>query len=364
MTSTDDPALRRLDIPDAVAASLAQCIGCHDQCMFASADVVNSGRQDLVLSRLASAVRDVAGGVLPLDAHLRDALFMPLDSGAQQHHCIVLDGTQDPRDWLRWARGRLAEHDASGVRALHAARSIPADDPAGDPVDVVVVRDQVTGSLDPGGATALAALLGQGGRRVGIVTLPSSGWIEHSYGLADEAKAAAENCVAALAAYRGTPLVTDDPAVALASRTLWQAGGRPDVVQHVGETAPDEAAERTPVGTVVVDDVGLLARDLGVVEPIRAMLRRAGYAVVEAPSFGAGARDDGPLFAYPDDELRARIGQARYAELVGTGADLVVIVAPWSRRNLPSDGPVPVRSLAEVLLGASAADGSGSGGVR
>lgn len=346
-------------MPDGVARSLAQCIGCHDQCMFASAEVIHSGRQELVASRLASSVRDVLTGRTQLDDFLLDALFMSLDQGAQQSSCIILDGSQDPRTWLRWAReefGRRSNRTPEPVAELRAARADAA--PVGLPLpsngDVVVVHDGITSRLNPAGAESTVTLLRRWGFRPIEVVIPSSGTLEHFYGLPSEARRAALDAVEMLRTESGMPLVTDDPAVAYASRRVWPEYAPAPAVSHLAEFLTPLDTAPTPDGPVVaIDDAGLLARDLGVSEQIRTLLSAAGYRIVEPVSSGASARDDGPMLGYPDAALRVRIGRARYQELVDTGAELIVTCAPWSQRNLPSDGPVPVCDLAGVLVAAA-----------
>lgn len=345
-------------MPDKVARSLAQCIGCHDQCMFASAEVIHSGRQELVASRLASSVRDVLAGTQPLDGFLLDALFMALDQGAQQQSCIILDGSQDPRTWLRWAReefgrrsGRIPEPVAE-LRTVRAAAETGAPVAPGDG-DVVVVRDGVTSPLNPAGAESMLALLRRRGFCPVEVVIPSSGTLEHFYGLPQEARQATLAAVEALRTAGDRPLVTDDPAVVYAARRIWPGFVPAPTVLHLAEflTSGDAATPDGPI--VTIDDVGLMARDLGISEEIRGLLLAHGYRIAEPVTSGVAARDDGPMLGYPDAALRERIGHARYQELLDTGAELIVTCAPWSHRNLPGDGPVPIRDLASVLADAT-----------
>ncbi|MFV0461650.1 MAG: hypothetical protein ACK5MP_00400 [Nostocoides sp.] len=354
MTSYDSPA----------PASLTRCIGCHDQCMFTSVEVVVSGRQDLVMSRLASSAREVTTGALAADLFLLDALHMSTDQGAQQRHCIDLDGSQDPREWLAWARAAvayLAGTDSAAVQELRRARTeaeqrLSAASPAvgdidGD-ADIVLVRDALTGSLDPASGEALRTVFEAQGLRVAEAELVSCGTLEHFAGLSSDAAKAAADSLARLGHHGSATLVTDDPAVAYAAERIWPSHGSAPRVRHLGEVLAEmgSTSETSSTGPrVVINDVGLLAGDLGIVEPLRVVLRSADYQIVEPPSVGADARDDGPMFGYPDGDLRAAIGAARYEELIGTGAELIVTVAPWSRRNLPAAGPVPVVSLAEAV---------------
>lgn len=337
------------EIPALVRRSLQRCIGCHDQCMFASAEVVASGRQELVMSRLAASVRDIADGAMTPDRAFIDDLFMSFDQGAQHRHCVVLDGSQDPRVWLAWARAALAADagiDPGPVRALREARAAAGTSSAAaiERPDAVLIRDGVTSGED----RDAVRLLESRGLRVATATVPSGGVLERFYGLQQEEREAALEASAVLGGLADAVLATDDPAVAYAAAHIWPDNGVRLDVRLLGEIVRPEPVPGADGRTVVVDDVGLLAELPGATERIRELLSAAGYRVVEPPSTGADARDDGPMLDYPDPTLRARVGAARYEELRSTGADLVVAVAPWSLRNLPN-GPIPVVGLAAAL---------------
>ncbi|MFV0450778.1 MAG: hypothetical protein ACK5LS_00810 [Propioniciclava sp.] len=345
------------EMSDPAERSLSACIGCHDQCMYASADVLASGRQELVISRLAAAVRSG-----PPNAQLTDALFMALDQGSQQRACIILDGSQDPRDWLREARSSAitaSGHIPVPVAALRAARANRTPTAAlNGSYDCIVVVDALTGSRDETGTRNLVDHLAGDGARVGLVRLASAGTLEHFAGLAAEREELIAAAQALLAPWSATPLVSDDPAVCYASRFLW--GDATPPVAHVAEYLAQADPGAAPLveglpspGPVVVNDVGLLAGDLGVHAAVRSLLRAAGYPVLEAPSSGRHAREDGPMFGYPDPRVAATLARARYDELAATGAQAIITLAPWSRHNLAPVSELPLLTLTEALAAAS-----------
>lgn len=348
-------------LPPEVRAALEQCIGCHDQCMSVSMEVVASGRQELVMSRVASSVRSALGGTQAWSEFFAETLFLSLDQGAQQRACVVIDGSQDPRVFLRWAR---REALAAGYQpafladfATHLAgsgHSPSVEGPQTSPTSPVLITDRVTGALNAEAIEDATRVLSLVGEPPAVLRLGSTGTVENFLGMQSESDIAISSATARLqGAFMEARLVAVDPAVVYAARFLWPAVGWSQPVSHLAEVLDEwqwePSTNAAPLPTVTINDTGMLSRDLGVSQQVRSVLRRCGYDVREAVTNGVHARDDGPMLPYPDQGARRSIARSRAEELVGTGADMIVTVAPWSHENLRAVSPIPVMDFASAV---------------
>jgi hypothetical protein len=310
----------------------------------------------------------VAANLLALLEHRRDwtparahTLFYGLDQALQREFCVFLDGSQDQRRYLRLGRQAAVERGLVPDSVQRLIDTIHRDGaplgPGGDLVEraptadaATLIFDAAATLLDPAGLAAARTLLPTVDSGAGELGITSSGWIELTLGLSDAAAAAAAAVRRRLAALPGEgPLVTNDPALVLAARELWRVERS---VVHLAEYLADWRPVAAPRGVAVFHDPGLLARDLDLTTEPRKLLRAAGYDLVEAARHGRHAAEDGPLAGYPDPALAASIARARVAELVSSGADVIVTGSPWSVRNLAPFSPLPVMDLATALQGA------------
>jgi len=156
-----------------------------------------------------------------------------------------------------------------------------------------------------------------------------------------------------------------------------QLGGDYDVVHHsdflamlvregrlpaVGAGAP-AGAPTGGVGaadapSVTLHDPCYTARHHDVVDAPRAVIAAAGASLREMPRHGRGSfccGAGGAQFWKEEEEGDARVADVRYAEAVGTGAEVVVTGCPFCRSMLGSaagaqdDGAAPIRDLAVLL---------------
>lgn len=349
--------------------ALARCAFCHDQCMSATAEVVVTGDQSLVLSRVANLIRLADEGRVEWSPDLARRLFYGLNDELQFQYCLAMKENHHPEPFLRAARAEAVQRNLAPASVMAVAEHLrrtgnlfgeseqlplPVAPAAGGPI---LLHDAAARLLTPGALTAARELLKAVGPTPGEVAVPSGGMVEFDLGLADLARAAAVQTCEALAGLPEGPVVTTDPVLALALRMFYPQLGltvnRP--VLHISEylAAHAEAlpAFRPQAATVVYHDPGVLARGLDVVAPPRTLLARVpGLKLVEPVRTGVRAFSDGPLRGYPDKEVAGAISAERFAELRETGAGVIVTSSPYSLVNLAavSDG-TPVIDLVEFL---------------
>lgn len=349
--------------------ALARCAFCHDQCMSATAEVVATGDQSLVLSRVANLIRLADGDRVAWSPELARRLFYDLVDERQFEYCIAKKENHHPEPFLRAARAEAVRRNLAPASVMAVAEQIrrtgnvfgeveqlptPTPPAVGGPI---LVHDAAARLLTPGALTAARALLAAVGPAPGELAIPSGGMVEFDLGLADQARAAAEQTCRTLATLPEGPLVTTDPVLALALRKFYPDWGlgvnRP--VLHISEHLAGQAEAlpgfRPQTVTAVYHDPGALARGLGAVAPPRALLARVpGLKLVEPITTGVRAASDGPLRGYPDEAVAATISRERFAELRATGAGIIITSSPYSVANLAavSDG-TPVIDLVEFL---------------
>jgi len=349
--------------------ALARCAFCHDQCMSATPEVVVTGDQSLVVSRVANLIRLAGGGQLQWSPELARRLFFGLTDELQFQYCLAAKEGHHFEPFLRAAREEAVRRQLAPTSVLAVAEhvrlsgnifgrreelALPVGPAPGGPI---LVHDAATRVLTPGALAAARDLLGAVGPAPGELAVPSCGFVEFDLGLTHQAHAAASQAHAALAGLPDGPVVTTDPVLALALRKFYPQWGfvlnRP--VLHISEYLAQRAEAlpgfRPQAVTSVYHDPAALARGLGVVAPPRTLLARIpGMHLAEPITSGIRARGDGPLMGYPDEFVAAAITRARLAELRTTGAAVIITCSPYSVANLSgvSDG-FPVIDLTEFL---------------
>jgi Fe-S oxidoreductase len=143
-----------------------------------------------------------------------------------------------------------------------------------------------------------------------------------------------------------------------------QLGGDYDVVHHSDFLAmlvregrlPAVAGTADGAPSVTFHDPCYTGRHHGIVDAPRAVVAAAGANLREMPRHGTGSfccGAGGAQFWKEEEEGDARVADVRYAEAVGTGAEVVVTGCPFCRSMLGSATAAPVDAAASVDAGAS-----------
>jgi|GEM_PF-2357281 len=351
---------------------LDRCAFCHDQCMSATPEVVATGDQTLVVSRVANFIRLADQGRLDWTEGLAKRLFYGLNDGLQYEYCLVKKEGHRIEPFLRAARAEAVRRGLAPAAVAAAAARVrdtgnvfgcletlpePVAPSRGGPI---LVHDAASRALTPDALAAARLLLQDVGDGPGELAIASCGMVEFDLGYVDLSQAAARRVQTALAALPEGPVVTGDPVLAYALRVMYPQWGLPlnRQVLHLSEYLVDRTdllptfRPRNEVATF--HDPAALSRGLGIVDAPRALLARvSGLTLVEPVSSGAAAGSDGPLAGYPDPAVASAIRHARFNELVSTGASLIITSSPYSKANLEAaDGGTPVFDLIEFLQSA------------
>lgn len=358
------------------ALSLQKCTFCHDQCLTATPEVWASGRQNLALSRVAAALREIEDGRSTWTMGLSEAVFSSLNQSRQSQYCLY------GRDFAPELHIRAAREEAVRRGFIPAAvgevlvklrqtgnvlglKTVPSDAAPTSGGGLTLVHDAVTRGLNSASLAAARSILTFRHSDFNEVALSSAGMVEVDLGLTDWATKAALSGSRMLNESGDGPVVCIDPTVAVAIRLHWPAFGGavnrevvtlPEFLDTEGGLPPMQQHSTT----ATFHDCGALGRQLGIFDAPRRLLRDvAGIEVIEPATTREQAADDGPYDGYPDIEIARRIAQSRVDELIRTGAALIVTASAYSRRNLSSSaGDVPVLDIAEVIWNALVANGS------
>ena len=344
---------------------LDRCAYCHDQCMSATPEVVASGKQTHVVSRVAAVGRMLDRGEMEWSPEAAAPFFYGLNDGWQREYCIFANEGQRVEPYLRRFR-ELARSRGFAPRrvadALSLARSsgnvfglerVPLPVPMAD--GIALIHDAATRALTPGVVEAAHAVLAHAGAPSADLPVDSCGMAELDLGDRELARRAAQSVGDAVVMSRASLLVTTDAVLAYAMRFAYPFLGIEVAVPvlHLAEFVVDRilATRGAPVD-VTFHDPAWLSRGLGVVDAPRRVLRRIeGVNLLEAASWGRDAASDGPLAGYPDPNVAAAIARDRLDELIDTGATIVVTASPYSQANIAevARGSLEVVDLSEFL---------------
>lgn len=341
--------------------AMLRCAGCHDQCLFATAEAAASGDQARVVSRVAALGLQLNDGRLPWTVETAEALFYGLNDGAQAEYCIYGSEGHRVEPYMRALRAEAVERGLAPafVAAAAAARTasgnvfgveLPSN--AGPWSGVVLLHDAAIAVLAPEAPRAARRLLDRAGLAGPDVWVQSSGAVEEELGLVDAAEGAGASAISAVESVDADLVVSADPVlVAHLRRLLAGRDHTPRVVHLVEALTATSIAFRIRAGSVAIHDDGASGRALDLSSLVRALVGRIPGLVVREPvNAGRWATSDGPLAGYPSSGLAAAIARRRYAELERAGADLIVTVSPYSLANLRGvAGGTPVEDLAVFL---------------
>lgn len=356
---------------------LERCAYCHDQCMSATPEVIATGSQAHVVSRVAAVARLLEAGRVRWSASSGAPLFYGLNDGWQQEYCIFSGEGQRIEPYLR----RFRHHAVTrGVAPVAVADALSAARATGNVFGlersrqtttrltgggVAFVHDAATRALTPHVVSAAHAVLERAEGPVIDLAVESGGMIELDLGEEELARDAAAAVATVVAASGATLLVTTDAVLAYAMRLAYPFLGVDLAIPvlHFAEYLVDHPPKTTAgrPTSVVFHDPAWLSRGLGVIDAPRTVIRRVGgVQLLEAASSGRLAGSDGPLWGYPDSTVAAAIAADRMEELRTTGAELIVTASPYSEANLSaaSGGDIEVVDLSQFLASRLDVDGS------
>lgn len=360
---------------DRFTDDLRRCAICHDQCLFATAEVYALGRQTVATSRKALLFDLARRGKLLWSTDLAEVAYAGLASGVQHAFCVHHG---DPAGWpdeapmLRAARADLVAAGVllpavAAIRERFATTADPFAAPRGvaRPGKLVLFVDSATRALQPEIATAARTLLAQLEPGFGELATHTSGYELFDLGLRTEAAHAIRSALAALVDLGATTVVTESPeaAVALTAFAAELGLAAPGPVLHLSqwlaEKLPGDLELRAAAPLAVTyHDPDRLGRGLGAYAPPRRLLGRVvGLQLIEMRYHGEQALLAGPTLGYPFPAAAAAIAQRRAEEAAESGATLVVTASPYDKHHLggvATSYGLTVVDLAELLVSASA----------
>lgn len=331
---------------------LRRCAGCHDQCLFATAEVFATGRQTLATSRKALLLLAASHGELSWSAALADVAYAGLGSGIQHSVCVHRgdpSGWPDESEYLRAARVELVREGFAPAWAVAMRdRWRSAGDPYGDsgeeravPGEVVFVSDAATRAFQRDTPSEWLSVAGELGVAAGSLGTGSSGFELAELGFIDEAREAAADLRARLAGLRPRLIVSDAPETVHTIARWWPEWGvdSPAPIQHTSEWLADRlcaaGTKRRSSGPLLTfQDPSFLARYLGVVDAPRDALGRMGVRLAEMWRSGIDASPTGSFFGEHVGGWVREVATDRASSARISGAEGIVTASPFDYRNL------------------------------
>jgi Fe-S oxidoreductase len=354
---------------DAFAGDLRRNAIIHDQDLFAAPEVIATGKQTFAPSRRALLLELVRTGVLDWEPDVVDAIYAGLDGGVQHAFSVYRgdpDGWPDETPYVRAARADIVDAGKAPPYAQAIANAFRASgDPFGGtahdeahPGEVVLFTDASTRELAPETADAARRIVAHVLPEHGALANGSSGYELYDLGLWDAAATAIRTALDALRSLGARTVVSESPEAVVALTQFAAALGiRHDLeVCHLSEWlvargfAPSGGTSHR---RAAYHDSSRLGRGLGVYDAPRALLAAVpGLELVEMQYRREEAIPTGPALGYPFPGAIPAMAERRLTEAMETGADVVVVTSPYSKRNLrlaPMGDPPAIRDLLEVL---------------
>jgi Fe-S oxidoreductase len=344
----------------------------HDQDLFAAPELIATGKQTFAPSRRALLLELVRTGVLAWEPDIVDAIYAGLDSGAQ--HAFSVDrgdpaGWPDERSYVHAARADIVDAGKAPPYVQAVASAFRASgDPFGEvgtaeppwPGRTVLFTDAATRALAPETANAASRIMAQVLPDHGLLASGSSGYELYDLGLWDDAATAIRATLTVLEGLGARTVVTDSPEAVIALTRFAPALG----IRHQLEichlatwlAARDfNSSTEMPATRATYHDSSRLGRGLGIYDEPRALLAAVpGLSLVEMQYRREEAIPSGPALGYPFLEAIPAMAERRLAEAMDTGASLVIVASPYSKRNLrlaAVPNPPDIRDLIDVLAG-------------
>jgi hypothetical protein len=225
---------------------LHRCAVCHDQCLFATAEVFATGRQTFATSRKAMLVEAVRQGALAWTPELIEVVYAGLSSGVQHAVCVWEGdplGWPDETDFLRAARVEITRSDLAPAWAEHyrdrwRTSGNPyglrdQDLPRGGPL--IMLFDAATRAFQPDVQHVWMRIVDHLAQGAGFLATGSTGFELFDLGFEDEAREAATRMHHQLTELQPGFLISDSPEAMYMIGNIWPRWGLtlPATTSHV-----------------------------------------------------------------------------------------------------------------------------------
>lgn len=352
---------------ESFAGDLHRCAVCHDQCLFATAEVFATGKQTLATSRKAMLINAIRLGHLAWSPPLVDIVYAGLSSGIQHAVCVHHgnpDGWPDESTYVWAARAAIVESGMAPRWAQQVRdRWQETGDPYGQPEGGITYRgeqtvfflDAASRALTPECPRRWLDVVQRLGLEAGLIMTGSSGFELYDLGFVNEARMAAGQLHHHLTALDAVTLVSDSPETVYMLRHAWPQWELtlPATILHASQWLDRLLGSRaitleTAVSNLTFHDPAYLARYLGDTESPRRLLSRLGVRLVEMLRHGIEAPPSGSFYGNAVGSWVSRIASERTASAQAAGADGIIVASPFDFRNL--QGALPIIDLSQLAL--------------
>jgi hypothetical protein len=354
---------------------LTMCRICHDQCLFATAEVLASGRQTLATSRKAAIIDQVRQGNFEWSPAAVAAIYSALNSGIQHEFCVHFGapgGWPDETDYVRAARANIIQTQCApdyvnatlktweetgnpyGVRDL--------DDPENSNSEglVLLYLDSATRRLVPEQLEVCRGISQVLEGELKLLGCGTSGFELFDLGLRDQARSSLDRLAGRFG--QADLIVSDSPeavwmltegarrlggprfppAVDLLSWLFKQTEGHRDL--HLAPTGDGGSLRNV---AVTYQDPSHLGRyGEGSYEIPRKLIRETlGCELREMRYSRSQAMPTGPYLGYPSESQAQEIARLRLTQAEATGADVILVASPHDFYNLAQISDARTRVL-------------------
>jgi Fe-S oxidoreductase len=352
---------------ESFAWDLHRCAVCHDQCLFATAEVFAAGKQTLATSRKAMLIDAVRRGHLTWSPPLVDVVYAGLSSGVQHAVCVHRgdpDGWPDESTYVWAARAAIVDSGMAPAWAQQVReRWHQTGDPYGQSEPSTIHNGQQTAFFFDSASRAFTPesrhrwleVAESLGLNADSITTGSSGFELYDLGFVNEARMAAKELHRHISPLGAVTLVSDSPEAVYMLRHAWPQWGLKlaGSILHVSEWLDRLLESRTlrldasgPKFTF--HDPAYLARYLGNKQSPRRLLLRLGVGLVEMLRHGIEAPPSGSFYGAAVGDWVFRIASERIASAQAIGAEGIIVASPFDCRNL--QGALPVIDLSQLAL--------------
>jgi hypothetical protein len=361
---------------DSSLADLHRCTVCHDQCIFATAEVYATGRQTYATSRKAMILSTVLRGWLDWTPAVVNLMYSGLSSGIQHAVCVNINdpaGWPDETDFLRAARVEIvragkAPHWAQEMHQNWQVYRSPYPEPGEyftDPAPVLFLFDAVTRALQPEAISGWRQLAEGMGQEMGVLAAGSSGFELYDLGFLPEARQAGQQLHEQLERQKPIQVVSDSPEAVYMLNKIWPFWGLELAcpVRHTTEWLAEVLAERevelsNSGEPQVYLDPSYLGRYLGIIDQPRESLHRLGVQLVEMVRNRQEALPSGSFYGEKPGSWTYKIAQDCCASAQAVGGQGIITASPFDERNLLAAGAgrlhiQPFHQIALTRLGMS-----------
>jgi len=337
---------------DVFRSDLHCCTICHDQCLFATAEVFATGRQTYATSRKAMILSAVLRGELDWTPAVVNLIYSGLSSGIQHAVCVNANdptGWPDETDYLRAARVEIiqagkAPHWVQQMKQNWQVYGSPYPEPGDSLINsapVLFLFDAVTRALQPETISDWKQLAEELELEMGILAAGSSGFELYDLGFLPEARQAGQQLHEQLEGLKPSLVVSDSPEAIYMLKNIWPAWGLDPVcpVRHstewIAEVLKEREIQLPKAGEPQVYlDPSYLGRYLGIIDPPRESLNRLGVPMVEMIRNRQEAFPSGSFYGDKPGYWTHKIAQDCCTSAQAVGGQGIITASPFDERNL------------------------------